>query len=335
MTQVSSLLKLKPAIITGDMDSARVLKTIMESQTDYIQSIEIGDRINTANSLFRDKGCNCLFIDIFTLDVKQAIEFINHVRNTYPMVPICLYSKLTDLTLMPEVNDYWQRRFEHYFKLPCDQNVDELIDNTQYMLRAMSHYLQNDVVLDKVSGLAKRVQEESGNLIIEREQKSELEETLATIEQVLKNREQFQRSNLISIVPGISTDQIERLVNETLKDANKSLNTARLVNMLVLLGGSLLVATSFFIAATTARWEAIAFGGLGMAGIIAALITSPLKAIGTSANQIIQVQIVYFQFLSQLRLLSQDGKKTNVLERSKRLEEAMGQTVKALIEHRQ
>jgi hypothetical protein len=324
---------LKPAIVTGDLARARVLKSIMESH-DHLQPVEVEAQIAAAQALFRDKGCNCLFIDIFSLDTQQAIEFVRQVRDKFPLVPICLYSKLAQLSLMPDVDEQWRSRFEHYFKLPSDQAVDDLIDNAQYMLRAMAYYLQNDVALDKVSGLAKRVHEEPGSLVIEHEQKTELKEMLATIEHVLKSREDIQRSNLISIVPGISLDQIERLVNDTLRDANKSIQMARLVNVLVLLGGSLLVAASFIIAATTARWEAIAFGGFGIAGIIAALITSPLKAISVSANRIIQVQIVYFHFLSQLRLLSQDTKKTSVLDRSKRLEEAMAQTVLALSENR-
>lgn len=199
MAQISSSFILRPAIVTNDSYNAKILKSSIESTNNLATSIELENQINLADNLFRHKGCNCLFIDIFTYKIKSTLEFINHIRNTYPVVPICLYSKRANLSLMPEVDSYWRNRFEHYFKLAADEEDYQFIDNTQHMLRAMLHYLQNDTALIQVSDLAKRLQEAPGKIVFEQEQKTEFKELLSMIEQLLKTRPDIEHSNLISI----------------------------------------------------------------------------------------------------------------------------------------
>lgn len=325
-------LPLRIVILTADLASARVLKTIIETKPD-IEAVEIHSQPDIADSTFRDNGFNSLFIDVFSLGVKTGTKFIEHIRESYPIVPICLYSELTRLAAMPGVDDYWRDRFGHYYKLASNQTPQELDRNAEEILFALADYLQNAITLNKVGNLVKLVQSQPGNIVINYEQRNEIEEIAAAVEKALKAHDDNQRPNPSTIVPGVSTGQIEQLVNDTLKEARQSLQLTTRVNIGVLVAGSLLVLASFVTASITNRWEAVAFGGFGMAGIIAALITNPLKSISASANRVVQIQVAYFQFLSQLRLLSQDSDKITIIEKSQRLEDAMEQTVKVLGEY--
>ena len=126
---------------------------------------------------------------------------------------------------------------------------------------------------------------------------------------------------------------MEQLIADTLKESKQSLQLTRMVNIGILIIGSILLLVSFVIASITGRWEAVAFGGFGLAGIIASLITNPLKSISASASRLVQIQTAYFQFLSQLRLLNQDSETITIIERSQRLGDAMERTVKILGEY--
>jgi hypothetical protein len=325
-------LLLRAAIFTSKPTYAGVLKSIIKSN-DAVEMVEIQNDREAIQALFRDHGFNCMFIDIFSIGVPESIRFIEHMRQSYRAVPICLYSELANLVSMPDVNEYWLDRFEHYFKLPADQTPEELRQNAEEVLLEMVYYLQYGVALDRVGDLARFVQEQPSDMVISDEQKNELGEIVKAVEQALKNQGESRRSPVTSVIPGISTSQIEQMVNDTLKEARQSLQLTTRVNIGVLLAGSLLVLVSFIIASVTKQWEAVAFGGFGMAGIIAALITNPLRSISASANRIVQIQVAYFQFLSQLRLLSQDSETVTILEKSQRLEDAMGKTVRTLGEY--
>lgn len=133
-----------------------------------------------------------------------------------------------------------------------------------------------------------------------------------------------------AIVPGVNSSEIERLVHITLRDATLSLKLTANVNIGVLVLGVLLVFASFIVAAVTNRWEAVAFGGFGMAGIIASLVTSPLRSIGINARRLVQIQVAYLAFLNQLTMLNQDTKKNSTVERSKRLGDEMERILKTL-----
>jgi hypothetical protein len=325
-------LLLRVAILASKPTYAGVLKSIIESNH-AVERVEIQKDREATEALFRNHSFNCMFIDIFSIGVPESIRFIEHMRRSYPIVPICLYSELANLVSMPDISEDWLERFEHYFKLPADQMPEELRQNAEEVLLEMVYYLQHGVALDRVGDLARFVQGQPGDIVISDEQKNELAEIVKAVEQALKNQGESRRSSVTSVIPGISTSQIEQMVNDTLKEARQSLQVTTRVNIGVLLAGSLLVLVSFVLASVTKQWEAVAFGGFGMAGIIASLITNPLRSISASANRIVQIQVAYFQFLSQLRLLSQDCETITILEKSQRLEDAMGKTVRILGEY--
>ena len=324
---------LKVAILASEDTSPWVLKSIIETNNS-VQAVEVRSDWEATETLFSHEGFNCLFIDIFSVEVEESIRFIEDMRDSYHIVPICLYSKLGQLAAMPGVSKYWRARFEHYFKLPSDQTPQELRQSVDNILHEMAFYLQTAVALDQVGKLAKFVHEQPDNIVINKEQRDEIEEIVEAVQQALKNQDN-RRSVPISIVPGVSTSQIEQMVNETLREAKQSLQLTTRVNIGVLLTGLILTFSAFIFVSITGSQSAVWFGGFGTVTIFTALITNPLRSISSSANRIVQIQVAYFEFLSQLRLLSQDSDTTSIIEKSKRLEDAMERTVRVLGEHGQ
>ncbi len=323
-------LPLRVLILDNDSASAKVLKAIIETKSDIV-AVQTVDRTEIANNVLRNDHFNSLFIDIFSIGTETGVKFIEHVRTAYPTVPICLYSKLIDLRTMPEVNEYWRQRLHHYYKLPKDQTIENLSSGADEMLYSLSTWLQTRIARVKVDNLAKLV-EGKGEIIINNEQKNEITEIAAVIEKALKARDEAVSQQINTIVPGVNTEQIETLVNMTLKEATQSLRLTTNVNIGVLIAGSALVLISFIVASITNRWEAVAFGGFGITGIVASLIVNPLKSIGASARRLVQIQVAYLAFVSQLALLNQKSEKVSEFDRSQRLGEEMVRTLKVLEE---
>jgi len=233
---------------------------------------------------------------------------------------------------MPDVDDYWRNRFKHYYQLSKDQSIDKLDQNLDEILYYLSIYLQSGIAQNKVKNFKKKLTE--GSLSgITTDQKNEIEDTTDFLEKTLESqRKEISKKRPVNL-PGVNTQQLEQIVNNTLKDATHSLKLTMNVNIAVLIFGSSLVIISFFIALITNRWEAVAFGGFGIAGIIASLITDPLKSIGITAQRLVQVQVAYFSFLSQLSILNEESENTSLIERSRQLENVMSKTLNALAEN--
>lgn len=319
-------IQLSIIILDTDEANASVLKALIETKPD-IEKVKIVSDIKSAERALRDEDFNSLIIDIFPFGVDISLNFVQRVRDEYPVVPICLFSLLDSLRKMPGVNEYWKKRLSHYFKLAKNLPVDTLATTIDEVLIALAGYLQAEIALRKISNFRTRITKESTTGLTP-EEKREFEETAVAAEKAIESRQVTEK--FLNIVPGVNTSQMEQLVSNTLKEAVDSLRLTTKINIGILLVGSLLVLASFVIASITNRWEAVAFGGFGIAGIIASLITNPLKSISASASRLVQVQVAYLQFLSQLGMLNQDSDVISNLERSKRLSDAMEQTLKVL-----
>ena len=259
------------------------------------------------------------------------MDFIEYVRSMYPLVPICLYATSSNLSTMPGVNDYWTRRLRHYYRLYKDQTIANLDVAVEDMLPRLANWFQTRVARARVGDLVKLV-ESQGTVVINYEQKNQIAEIVAMVENALKSREENYRSQPNLVVPGVNTEQVENLVNTTLREATQSLRLTTNVNIGILIAGSALVFVSFVVASITGRWEAVAFGGFGIAGIVASLIVNPLRSIGASARRLVQIQVAYLSFVSQLALLNRDSEKISEIDRSQRLGEEMARTLSVLEE---
>lgn len=109
-------IQLSIIILDTDEANASVLKALIETKPD-IEKVKIVSDIKSAERALRDEDFNSLIIDIFPFGVDISLNFVQRVRDEYPVVPICLFSLLDSLRKMPGVNEYWKKRLSHYFKL--------------------------------------------------------------------------------------------------------------------------------------------------------------------------------------------------------------------------
>lgn len=329
---------LKIAILDATLDTAEVLKAVLALKTG-IQRITVFSDRGVASEAFTREGANALFIDIFSVGVREGIAFIEAIRRNHPIVPICLYSSESDLATMPGVNTYWQNRFDHYFKLVKDLPTRTLSTSVDAVLASLSYELQANVARDKLSDLKIKLIDQRGShaesqVKLGAEVKfgpsaQEIEETVATALTALEARQQQQA---LMVVPGIEAAQMKQFIVNTLNETRQSLQLNRRVNIGVLFFGAFLVLISLILkfAIEIDIQETIVFGGLGMAGIVASLITNPLKSISASAGSLVQIQAAYFQFILQLKMLSQESSAVTLVERSKMLADVTERTIKIL-----
>jgi hypothetical protein len=323
-------LSLKVVILDKDTTSAKILKAVIETNPD-MDEVAVFDQQIDSDIAFRDKNFNCLFIDIFSLGVDTGIDIIDSMRRDHPKFPICLYSSASNLSEMPCVNDYWRIRFGHFYKLAKDQIIQMQDGAVEDVLYSLSRYLQNRLAMAGAEKIRKFTEEMSRFLTPT--QKQEIDEASTIIKRSLELQGMSALVAPTITIPGINTQRIEQLVNDTLEDAKHSLHQATHINIGILCLGSLLLLSSFITSLITNRWEPIAFGGFGIAGIIASLITNPLKSIGAGARRIVQVQIAYLSFLSQLAILNQNSSGVALIERSKQMQEVMSRIHKDLCEY--
>jgi hypothetical protein len=70
------------------------------------------------------------------------------------------------------------------------------------------------------------------------------------------------------------------------------------------------------------QWEPVVFGGFGLAGMVASLITQPLRSIGAASRQIVQIQVAYLGFINQIAIINDCPTDTTeaTLKKSERLQ---------------
>jgi hypothetical protein len=321
MSNLSSTYRI--VIFDNDPLSAQVLKALLDNKPD-VEEVIIVEFVIDAYNAFRNHF-NCFFIDIFTVGIENGLKSIDYVRRNFQVVPICLYSNIQNLNIMEGVPKYWQDRFLHYFKLPKEYPPHALDQATNDVLTNFGIYLEKATAKLQMENLVTL----SSNANFTNSQKQQIEEITKSVNKALQVQSPPKQ---ITIIPGVDAAKVEELVNITLKNATESLRLTTNVNIGVLIAGSLLVFASFIVGSITNRWEAIAFGGFGIAGIVTSLITNPLKSIGVSARRLVQLQVAYLTFMSQLAILNQASIKSTSLERSQRMGDEMARTLNVLEE---
>src|SRR6266496_339252 len=126
----------------------------------------------------------------------------------------------------------------------------------------------------------------------------------------------------------MTVEKIESLINTTIQQSQQSLGLTAKVNIGVLVVGASVVVISLFYSMWTDSWNAVGFGALGTAGVMTSLIRNPLRSIGVSARRLVQVQIAYLAFVSQLARLNEESDRLDSLELSRRLGDEMERTLK-------
>ena len=321
--------ELNIVILDGYSTYANALKSFIETVPD-VKDIRVFNNIDSASEALERGDFNCLFIDIFSFGVNRGISFVEHVRHTYPIISICLFSQSRNLEQMPGVSKYWKHRFAHYFKLSKDLPIDALEKQLNWVLVLLSNDVQTNVAATRVNNL--KTLAHRGTERITKGEKQEIVETVEIVKAALEKRDEKQQVSNFSI-PGVSVSQLEGLALKTINETTESLRLATTVNIAVLAIGSIIVVIAFIAAVITNRWEPVAFGAFGIAGVIASLITNPLQSITFRTRRLVQVQAAYLGLLSQLTLLNNSSEKITLIQKSKRLDDSVERTIKSLYEY--
>lgn len=303
------------AIVDTDRGTAAALGSAFSS-LDHVQSVRVFADLEAPLQHLSSGECNALLINIFSVGAKLGISFIEATRERVPHVPICLLGTTQQLTEMPDVSPRWQQRFAHYYKLPIDQPLVVVASTAGRIARLLSLYLLSGAARLRLREIRSLVgHADSQGRLGQRQER--IDEALELVQEALDAK---QHTADTLIVPGFDDQSLRTLVEGTLENASASLERSALVNKRVLLFGGGLVAAAFVVATVTGSWEAVTFGGMGLAGIITALIANPLKEIARTARRLIQIQVAYIGFLHVLGTAGSRGTGSAPESAEKRIE---------------
>ncbi len=312
-------------IVDGDASTAGVLEALLRRR---VQWAKVCSTVDDCRAALEDDRANAVFIDLFSAGGSpwDVIQFIQETRTKRPSVAFCLYSTAKNLAEMQGVDEYWRDRLTHYFRLYKDvaaTALDTTLDGVLLEVAAYVLVARAKVGLGELKSALVQGGDGRGVAGVSRERAQRVVEE---VEKALEFKAQTSRP----IVPGVQTSTLDELVTETLQKASRSLQVTTGVNVTVLGLGAALVVGAFIYSCATREWQALAFGGLGMSGVIASLLKSPLHSIGSATRRILQVQVVYFSFLKQLSVIDQAGDSVPPLEKSKHITDQMERTLKAI-----
>jgi hypothetical protein len=202
---------LQVVIADANQISAEILQAVLRSSPGVVETDIVSSAGHVRDSLFmRDReNYNAVFIDIFSLSVDLGIYFIDYVRTRYRHVVFCLYSREDDLRSMPGVPDEWRARFQHFYRIAKDQNLESLQAAVKELLVVLSEYVAVELARQGVGQLKARL---SGWAVLQPEQAKQVEEITTLVESALQSRFDNKEISLTHMVPGVPTQQIEALV---------------------------------------------------------------------------------------------------------------------------
>jgi hypothetical protein len=326
---------LKIAIADADRTFASVLRAILQNVSD-VSRVEIYDAPAKVIEGMERGEVNALFIDIFALGTAPGIELVSRIRELFSHIPICLLGSREQLATLPNVPAPWQKRFGHYYRLAKDQTADKLREEAEMIANRLGLYIISRTAKAKLNDVRDLLLHHPNELAhFGGDAERRIVEAIQIANTALEAK-QAAPPPLQEIVPGFADTDVQSLVKNTVDRASSALDRTAFVNTGILLFGAILLLLSFVVASITQRWEAVAFGGFGIAGVIASLITNPLKSIGLGAQRLVQLQVAYLGFLNQIRLLNRNSPQIDekmLLDRSKQLSDATTTVLKSLKEH--
>lgn len=314
-------------IIESDTKIASLLRSAFEGHR-QVKSVSILPDTTSALDRFRDESSNALLINIFDVGIDSGVTLIENLRNTVKHIPICLLGSTDQLTLMTDVNVRWRSRFKHYYKLQTDLNLSSLSSRIEQIIHLFGIYLLSRMAssrLREIKAYLEHPTDQDGS----KSKQHEIKKALELAEHALEAKQQYQFNEFI--IPGFDDKELQAVVKDTLHKASSSLEQSSNVNKGILIFGGVLVATAFIVASYKGSWEAVSFGGIGLAGIIASLITNPLKGIASSARRLVQIQVAYVGFLHVLGRFNLRTSPSNEADALNQIE-AINQSIRTVLE---
>jgi len=321
------------AILDRNNLSASVLEAVLRDlpKVTRVLRYENGDAVLRA---FESGEANALMINLFS--VGDALKVITATRDRFQHIPICLVGTNDQLSTFPDVPAEFKKRFSHYFRLTIDDPPDLMRSNAGVLVGHLSSYLLSRAAKVRLRDLRELIAQNPSTLQnLPEGAERKIQETVELAERALAVRDEVGPSQYV--IPGFAGSDVQVIIKTTLEGASFGLKRTANVNIGILIVGALLVIASFVVAVSSAGdWKAVSFGGFGISGIVAALITNPLKSIGLGARQLVQIQVAYLGFLNQVAMLNRlpaDRNSQSLIEQSKQLSDATTTILAALEKH--
>ena len=318
--------KLRIGLIEPNDNIANVVKSLFETH-----SVEV-ERIKNRKELFQkieNDSINTLVINIFNYGVSPGIEIIEDIPKKEKSIPVCILGTGEQLANFESVPKEWKKKFKSYCKVVIDDSSQNLNENIKQMNQSL--FICRKTMIRK-----KELSEKDTSKMTEEEKKiHQMAEEANNTEIKLGKEANTNFDN--SFISGVSGQALPIVIRKTLEKTTASIELYKWVNFAIIIAGLILVLGSAIYAMVTKKpnIEAIAFGGVGFAGIIASLITNPISSIGRTSRQMVQLQISYFGFLKQIDILK--NTKANDIDdmekKSKRLEEVICSLQESLCNH--
>ena len=327
-------IQLHAAIVDPDAAAAQSVRDVIES-VGRAEGVEWFDGPEETLRALERSQFNALFVDIFSLGTDRGIELIEVTRERHSHVPICLVGTREQLATFPGVPDKWKKRFGHFYWLAKDLLPAQRKRDAVAALERMEFYLLSKSEKDRLRHVRDHLARYGSDPTRSSHETQEAMEAIEFAEHALDTRRESIGAQP-NIIPGFGNDDIQALIKETLERSSSALRRTATVNTAVLAVGAGLVISSFVVASIVESWEPVVFGGFGIAGIIASLITNPLKAIANEGRNLVQIQVAYQGFLNQLSMLAglrDHSDAAVVIERSKQINDATTSILEALKKH--
>jgi len=279
-------------------------------------------------SVLRHEGVNALAINIFSVGVAEGISAVREVRDELPHVPICLLGTVEQLTAWPGVPIEWRERFGHYYRVNIELPPGPLLRDIELATDRFRGYLLSQDAQARLRDTRELLSVWEGHsLQLDDEATNRIRAAIDVAEQAIEERARVEPP---SIVPGFADTDVQELIKTTIDRASRALDQSAKINGLIIAGGMALVIASFVVAAITKSWAAVAFGGFGISGVVASLVSNPLSSIGLGARRLVQVQVAYLGFLNQVRLLGVGDSATDGEDAATRSRQLSAATVEVL-----
>jgi DNA-binding NarL/FixJ family response regulator len=286
---------------TGKVNSEQI-EDLFRAQEEYVEEVKsFGDKQELFKG-FKEKTINALVINIF--NIKEGIDIIRETRKEYNSIPICILGTEKQLASLKDVPANWKVRFRNYNSVIIDDLPKDLNENIRYVAQSLLSYWMAKTAKQLI---------ESNRTLNERELEF-IKEALA--KNIDSGKKHIDKSNQ-NFIPGVNEIDLKEIIKETLEESKKSIKRYRQVNIAITIVGLVFILVSFIFVCIIGDSKMLAFGGLGLAGVITSLITNPTALISKTARQLIQIQINYFSYLKQVKIIKEMDKN----EKSKRLEE--------------
>lgn len=310
-------LKLNVAIIVNNQAISTLLESLIKKQID-VGGTYVFENEELLYESFSNDQSNCLFIDIFSIGVPLGLKIISNVRKKWSFAPICLVGKYDDLIMFNNVPENWRIRFEHYYKLTTNQDIESINLSIKNLTKILYGYLIARIAKVQLKHLREIF---TSDVLVKQNDRFQANEIIEMIEKVLESKTKDPVKP--SIIPGFGMNDIQKLVNETLEKTSKSIKSYSILNKLVVYFGLGFILSSFIITIITSDFKYMTFGGIGLAGIVSSFISNPIKAVGNSINHFIICQISYVGFLKQIDILNliTPNNFEESIQKSKRLED--------------